>query len=160
MCNNCITCNVYHFDNKSHYVLQLSRFILKTLLIYLNIYACITASLHHMQMSSIMFFTMKWNVIISVITISPFSYTIVGCYTDYFISFHIQLYRLYMIYPRQMNFAFTCNLADALMYKHILLNAVFSKLLQVVQFSYFICVNPLIYTIWTSMLYSCFACCF
>ena len=41
-----------------------------------------------------------------------------------------------MTYPRQMNFAFNsiCNLADALMYKHILLKAVFSKLLQVVQF--------------------------
>ena len=40
--------NVYHFDNISHYVLQLSRFILKTLLTYLNTYVCITASLHHM----------------------------------------------------------------------------------------------------------------
>ena len=48
MCNTCITCKVYHFDNISHYVLQLSRFILKTLLTYLNTYVCITASLHHM----------------------------------------------------------------------------------------------------------------
>ena len=54
----------------------------------------------------------------------------------------------------------TCNLADALMYKHVILKVVFSKLLQVVQFSYFIHVNPLIYTIWTSVLYSCFAFCF
>ena len=54
----------------------------------------------------------------------------------------------------------TCNLTDALMYKHFLLNAVFSKLLQVVQFSYFMHFNPFMYTIWTSMLYSCFAFCF
>ena len=36
MCNTCITCNVYHFDNISHYVLQLSRFIPNTLLKYFN----------------------------------------------------------------------------------------------------------------------------
>ena len=42
------TCNVYHFDNISQYVLQLPWFILKTLLTYLNTYVCITASLHHM----------------------------------------------------------------------------------------------------------------
>ena len=36
----------------------------------------------------------------------------------------------------------TCNFGDALMYKYFLLNAVFSKLLQVVQFSYFMHANP------------------
>ena len=44
-----ITCNVYHLIiYLSHYVLQFSRFILKTLLAFLNTYVCITASLHHM----------------------------------------------------------------------------------------------------------------
>ena len=109
-----------------------------------------------------MFFTMQWNVINSVITILPFTYTIVRHCTDYFISFDIQLYRLYMKYPRQCILPLswcesTCNLADALMYRHFLLKAVFSKLLQVVQFSYFMDVNP---SVWTSMLYSCFAFCF
>ena len=31
VCNTCITCPIYHFDNKSQYV-QLSMFILETLL--------------------------------------------------------------------------------------------------------------------------------
>ena len=57
-----------------------------------------------------------------------------------------------MKYDRQMNFAFniiesTCNLADALMYKHFLFKAVFPRLVKLVQFSYFMHVNPLTYTI-------------
>ena len=51
----------------------------------------------------------------------------------------------------------TCNLVHALMYKHFLLKAVFPKLLKLVQFPYVIPVNPLTYTIWTSLLYNCFA---
>ena len=46
--NTCITCNIYHFDHKSQYVVQISRFILETLLTDVNTYLCITASLHHM----------------------------------------------------------------------------------------------------------------
>lgn len=48
MCNTCITCNIYHFDHKSQYIIQLSGFILETLLTDINTYLCITASLHHM----------------------------------------------------------------------------------------------------------------
>ena len=43
MCITCITCKVYHFDYISHNVVKLKRFILKTLLTYLNTYVCITA---------------------------------------------------------------------------------------------------------------------
>ena len=48
VCNTCITCNIYHFDHKSHYVVQLSRFILETLLTDIKTYLCMGASLHHM----------------------------------------------------------------------------------------------------------------
>ena len=48
VCNTCITCDVYHFDNKSQYVVQLSMFILETLLTDVNTYLCITVTLHHM----------------------------------------------------------------------------------------------------------------
>ena len=48
VCNTRITCNIYHFDSKSQYAVQLSRFILETLLTDVNTYLCITASLHHM----------------------------------------------------------------------------------------------------------------
>ena len=47
-CNTYIKCNIYHFDHKSQYVVQISRFILKTLLTDLNTYLHITASLHNM----------------------------------------------------------------------------------------------------------------
>ena len=48
VCNTYITCNIYHFDHKSQYVVQLSRFIHEILLTDVNTYLCITASLHHM----------------------------------------------------------------------------------------------------------------
>ena len=48
VCNTCITCNIYHFDHKSQYVVQLSMFILETLLMDINTYFCIAASLCHM----------------------------------------------------------------------------------------------------------------
>ena len=38
VCNTCITCIIYHFDHKSQYVVQLSMFILETLLIDVNTY--------------------------------------------------------------------------------------------------------------------------
>ena len=49
VCNTCIACNIYHLGHKCQYVVQLSRFILETLLTDLNTYLCITASLHHVK---------------------------------------------------------------------------------------------------------------
>ena len=47
VCNTCITCNIYNFDNKSQYTVQLPVFILETLLTdvntYLSLTACITS---------------------------------------------------------------------------------------------------------------------
>ena len=48
VCNTFITCHIYHFDNKSQYVVQLSMFILETLLADVNTYLCLTLTLHHM----------------------------------------------------------------------------------------------------------------
>ena len=42
MCITCIRCKVSHFDNISHNIVKLHRFILKTLLTYQNTYVCIT----------------------------------------------------------------------------------------------------------------------
>ena len=55
-----------------------------------------------------MFCTMQCNVTNSFITLLPFAYTTVRHYTDNFLSYDIQLCRLYMKYPRQMNFS--CNM--------------------------------------------------
>ena len=53
-----------------------------------------------------MFCTMQCNVTNSLITILPCAYTTIRHYTDnFFISYDTQLYRLYMKYPRHMNFA-------------------------------------------------------
>ena len=112
-----------------------------------------------------MFFTIQWNLTDSFITILTFLY---HSQTLHILFLYLFIYNCIddtwniqdkSIIPLTW-FESTCNLADALMYKHFLLKAVFSKLLQVVQFSYFMPVNPLMYTIWTPMLYSCFAFCF
>ena len=112
-----------------------------------------------------MFCLIQLNVIKSSITILPFFQTTCRHYADYFCIFWFTTVYItwYMkekwILPLTLCES-TCNLADALMYKHFLLQAVFPKLLKLVQFPYVMHVNPLTYTIWTSMFYSCFAFCF
>ena len=48
VCNTCITCHIYHFDNKSQYVVQLLVFFLETLISDVNTYLSLTVTLHHM----------------------------------------------------------------------------------------------------------------
>ena len=52
------------------------------------------------------------------------------------------------------------KLVHAFMWRHVFLQAVFPNIVQFAQFPYVIDVNCLIYTICTSLLYSCFVFCF
>ena len=51
VCSTCITCHIYHFDNKSQYVAQLSTFILETLLTDVNTYLSLS---HYMIFKSVL----------------------------------------------------------------------------------------------------------
>ena len=77
VCNTCIANHIYHFDNKSQYVVQLSMFFLETLLTDVNTYLCLTVTLHQMEKCTTTFFLIQLNVMNPSRMISPFLHTVI-----------------------------------------------------------------------------------